>query len=449
MAQLPIYRQQGSITTDTPAQIRDLSTYAQNSKNLQGAGRMLMELSAKWQESKDAVENLDGRNKLMSGISSILDEAANFNDYDTPEQLQQKQTELTDRMNELVPNIVQGFSNNRNAQQFQSNGEFATLQNTFKLQSIFRDKQIDMGRANLITSQRTNMENFISTGDPAYKDTYLNDLNVMMQNGIVDREYVAKMSQDTDKWDVYHVMRQAESDPEGVIQNLKNGAYNIKPEYMNDLLGDLEKIKTNTRLLRDYEEIVNQNNGENEATDYIYSNASYDEKLQYINEQEFLGNISEKFATQARRNIKQFRPESQDSMSTAQSISDVMERVYDLNSGDLSDEDYLKGIRNLRNEINLMQSNGDISTKDAVKLNKQLANATNKKVSEATQGVASGYGAAKNVGRRLNGAVCSERSGRRYDRPVVHQRYFWLNGGLASRYLGKESGGGYCPPGYG
>lgn len=37
----------------------------------------------------------------------------------------------------------------------------------------------------------------------------------------------------------------------------------------------------------------------------------------------------------------------------------------------------------------------------------------------------------------------------RYDRPVVHQRYFWLNGGLASRYLGKESGGGYCPPGYG
>lgn len=36
-----------------------------------------------------------------------------------------------------------------------------------------------------------------------------------------------------------------------------------------------------------------------------------------------------------------------------------------------------------------------------------------------------------------------------YDRSVVHQRYFWLNGGLASRYLGKESGGGYCSPGYG
>ncbi len=32
--------------------------------------------------------------------------------------------------------------------------------------------------------------------------------------------------------------------------------------------------------------------------------------------------------------------------------------------------------------------------------------------------------------------------------PVVHERNFWLNGGLASRYLGR-SGGGYCPPGYG
>ena len=31
MAQLPVYRQQGNITTDTPGQIRDLNTYAQGS----------------------------------------------------------------------------------------------------------------------------------------------------------------------------------------------------------------------------------------------------------------------------------------------------------------------------------------------------------------------------------------------------------------------------------
>lgn len=395
MAQLPIYQQQGNITTEVPGQIRDLDTYAQGSLNMQKTGNMLMHLAAEWQKSKDAVENLDGKNKLMSGLTTILDEAQNYNDYSTPEELHQKQNELTQKMNELVPNIVNGFSNNQNAREFQSNGDFAVQQNIFKLQNIFRGKQIDMGRAGLVESQNTNMENFVATGNEAFKQSYLNDLDTMVKSGIVDREYAAKMSAATDKWDVYHVMRQAESDPDTVIKNLKAGAYNIKPEYMNDLLGDLNKIKTNTELMRDYEETLKQNQGEDEATNYIYSDASYDEKLKYINEQEFLGNISEGFATQARRNIKQFRPESQDNMSNAESISEIMEKAYDLNSADISDADYLTGIRNLRNSINQMQETGDISTKDAVKLTKQLASATNKRMAEATQEVASGYGAAK------------------------------------------------------
>lgn len=395
MAQLPIYRQQGNINTDAPAQVRNLETYAQGSIRMQQTGNMLMNLAAQWQQSKDAVENLDGKNKLNSGIAAILDEAANYNDYSTPEELNQKQNELTQKMNELVPNIVSGFSNNQTAREFEANGQFATQQNIYKLESIFRDKQIDMGRAGLVESQNKNMEDFIITGDAGYKEAYLYDLDSMVRSGIVDREYAAKMKQSTDKWDVYHVLRQAESDPDAVIQNLKSGAYNIKPEYMNDLLSDLQGIKTNAQLMRNYEQLQNQNKGEDEATNYIYSNASYDEKLKYINEQEFLGNISESFATQARRNIKQFRPESEDYMSSAESISDIMERAYDLNVSDISDSDYLKGIKNLREEINRAQESGDLSTKDAVKLNKQLANATNKRTAEATQEVASGFGAAK------------------------------------------------------
>ena len=398
MAQLPIYRQQGNISIGAPDQVKNIDKVDytfQTSKSLQETGNLLMGLAAQWQESKDAVENLDGKNKLNSGITAILDEAANYNDYSTPEQLSQKQNELTQKMNNLVPEIVSGFSNNQRAREFEMNGQFATEQNIYKLQSIFRDKQIDMGRAGLIESQKTNMENFVSTGNIAFKDAYLNDLDTMARNGIVDKEYVAKMSSETDKWDVYHVLRQAENDPDAVIQNLKSGAYNIKPEYMNDLLSDLQGIKTNARLMRNYEELQNQNKGEDEATNYIYSNASYDEKLKYINEQEFLGNISESFATQARRNIKQFRPESEDYMSSAESISDIMERAYDLSVSDISDSDYLKGIKNLREEINRAQESGDISTKDAVKLNKQLASATNKRTAEATQEVASGFGAAK------------------------------------------------------
>ena len=77
MAQLPVYRQQGNINAQV-GQIRDLDTFAQGAKNMQSAGNMLFELSAKWQASKDAVENLDGKNKLNSGIAAILDEASNY-----------------------------------------------------------------------------------------------------------------------------------------------------------------------------------------------------------------------------------------------------------------------------------------------------------------------------------------------------------------------------------
>lgn len=396
MAQLPIYRQRGNISTENPGMIKGVdASFSEGYVNMQKNAQALYNLSLKWQESKDAVENLDGKNKLNSGIAAILDEAANYNEYSTPEELSNKQQELTQKMNNLVPDIVSGFSNNQKAREFESNGQFATQQNVFKLQNIFREKQIDMGKAGLIESQRTNMENYIITGDNAYKDVYLNDLYTMRNAGIVDREYVAKMQNDTDKWNVYHVLRQAESNPEEVIKNLKAGAYDIKPEYMNDLLSDLNKIKTNNELMQSYEQNLKQNTGENDATEYIYSNATYDDKLKYIDEQEFLGNISSTFATQARRNLKQFKPESQENVSNAQKISEVMERAYDLNVGELSNEDYLIGIRNLRNEINTMQANGEISAKDAVTLNKQLASATNKKVSEATQEVASGYGAAK------------------------------------------------------
>ena len=59
MAQLPVYRQQGNITTETPGAIRNLDAFSQGSVRMQKASNALMELAAQWQASKDAVENLN------------------------------------------------------------------------------------------------------------------------------------------------------------------------------------------------------------------------------------------------------------------------------------------------------------------------------------------------------------------------------------------------------
>lgn len=385
MAQLPVYRQQGNINAQV-GQIRDLDTFAQGAKNMQSAGNMLFELSAKWQASKDAVENLDGKNKLNSGIAAILDEASNYNDYSTPEELSQKQNELTQRMNELVPNIVGGFSNNQTAREFEANGQFATQQNIYKLQSIFRDKQIDMGKASLIESHNTNMENFISTGDIAYKDNYLADLDSMARNGIVDREYVTKMTSEMDKWDVYHVMRQAEEDPEAVIQGLKNGEYNIKPEYYHDLLEDVTKIKSNKQLIEDYENALNQEKYESEAISYIYGDASFDEKDKYLAELQLQGKISDSFAADCRRVMKHLHPAGGKNESAAEALDEILTMASDLNADeDMSNTDYLKGVKNIRDYINKKVENGEITSKDGIRLINRLSNATKKRTSEAIQ----------------------------------------------------------------
>lgn len=213
MAQLPVYRQQGGITTDTPGQIQSLDVNAQGAIRMQQGAKALYELTAKWQESKDAVENLDGKNKLMSGITSILDEAQNYNDYNTPEELQQKETELTQRMNELVPNIVSGFSNNQNARQFQSNGDFMAMQNTFKLQEIFRGKYGDMYMANLQASSDSALRNYTQTGNEAYKQEYFDAIETGVKAGYLDRSKAEKLKLSTNDWNYDYVYSQILENP--------------------------------------------------------------------------------------------------------------------------------------------------------------------------------------------------------------------------------------------
>lgn len=80
---------------------------------------------------------------------------------------------------------------------------------------------------------------------------------------------------------------------------------------MNDLLTNLNSIKTNKKLLDQYEETARQDVGESETTAFIYGSSSYDEKLQYINNKEFSGDISGAFAVKARRAIRQFKPDAE------------------------------------------------------------------------------------------------------------------------------------------
>lgn len=390
MPQLPIYTRSSKINA-SPVVKRTSSGLAESAGNF---GRVASDVAVKWQQTQNAAESLDGKNKMAASIQDLLTEAADFNDYDTPKDIEAKQKELLDRLHKLVPDIVSGFNTETNANDFVRDTEMDVSKTEATLKGLFRKKYIDNNEANLIVSAERNRENFIQTGDNGFKQSYIADLETSYKNGFIDKAAYTQAKLKTDDWDKLHIYRQAETDPQGVIDNLKAGNYKVKPEDYNDVLKNLNSIKTNDALLRAYQETVTQNKGESDAMDYIYSNASYADKLKYINDAEFTGNISSSYAQKARRAIKQFKPDGGKTMSQAQNIADVLQRAYDLNEGGFDSTEYLNGIRSLRSEITEAVNNGDISYKDGVSLNNQLNQATRKRVSQETNFISYQYGKA-------------------------------------------------------
>ena len=394
MAKLPIYNNQANINIDRGVNIENVNTPIYQA--VDGLGRTIQDLSVEWQKTQNAAEALDGKNKIRAKMNDIINEAKNFNDWESPIDIENKENELNERLNRVVSEVASGFTNARNRADFENQYQIDTLKNTEQLKGIFRKKYIDNNNANLVISNERNMKSFIETGNIAYKNDYLSDLENSFKAGYISKEEKTRLALKTEDWEQYMILRQAETDPDAVISNLKEGKYNVKPEDMNELLKSLNSVKTNKQLLAKYEETVKQDQGESETVDFIYGSSTYDEKLQFINNKEFSGDISGAFAQKARRVIKKYKPEAEKRISNAQSMADVLQRVYDLNDGTADSSEYLNGIRSIRESVIDMHSSGDITTKDAISLNNQINNATRARISEATSDVGYKFSDAKN-----------------------------------------------------
>jgi len=394
MAKLPVYTTNANIRVAKRAQV-DTSGADALMRAGNNLGNTMQEVAVQWQETQNAAETLDGKNKMVAEINDIMDEAENYNDYSSPKDLQAKEKELSERLNRVVPNIAGGFTNDRNKEAFEMNNKINEMQSNEKLKAIFRRKYIDNNNANLAISLERNKKAFVESGNAVFKKSYIADLENSYKAGYISRAQKVSRAQQVEGWDKYMILRQAETDPEAVINNLKEGKYNVKPEDMNDLLKDLNTVKTNKHLMDKYEESVRQDQGESKTTDFIYGQGSYDEKLQYINNMEFSGDISGAFAVKARRAIRQFKPEAEKRISDAQSMADVLQRVYDLNESSTDSTEYLNGIRAIRQSVVDLHSDGSLTTKDAVSLNNQINTATRARIAEATSDVGYKFSEAK------------------------------------------------------
>ena len=169
-------------------------------------------------------------------------------------------------------------------------------------------------------------------------------------------------------------------DNDSLVMTLKNGEEEYKVS-IPDLIGE-KSYKEVKRAIRT-EKAIN----EDRAYDFLNSDAPNAEKIAFINEQEYEGNISDKFATRARRILKTESEGKQKTLSDAEAINNILQQASDLVNTSDSDEEYLIGLKNLKDYMFEMQDENKINSKDAVTLWNQISSLTRNKTAEATRSV--------------------------------------------------------------
>lgn len=223
MAKLPVY------TNNANIQVAERAHAPKNPwKDTQEVAQAGMNLAIQWQKTQNAAESLDGKNKMIAAANDILTEAEEYSDYKSPKDLQNKEKELQSRMDAILPEITKGFTNGINASQFSHEYQLTMAQNSERLKGIFREKYIDNDAANRTISYNNNMKAFVNTGNAAYKESYLSDLENSFNAGYISEQEKTEQALKVKDWDFSFASRQMLNDPEGAIANIKS--FNLTPE---------------------------------------------------------------------------------------------------------------------------------------------------------------------------------------------------------------------------
>lgn len=223
MAKIPVYTNSANI------QVADRAPTPSNPwGDVQQNAQAVMQLAAQWQKTQNAAESLDGKNKMVTKANDILTEAEEYNEYESPKDLENKQKELLTRLEGIIPEVTEGFTNGANANLFSQEYQLTMSQNSERLKAIFREKYIDNDAANRTISYDNNRKAFINTGNNAYKQSYLMDLENSFKAGFISEKEKAAQALKVKDWDFSLASRQMLNDPEGTLANIKN--FNLSPE---------------------------------------------------------------------------------------------------------------------------------------------------------------------------------------------------------------------------
>ena len=184
------------------------------------AAAQASEMYNEWQKIHDTADEIDGKNKLREQYTAILDEAANYTGYESEKELQAKQKELDKKMAKVLPEVAASFGNNALGKKFTDDFRLAEQEQKIRLSAIFRGKTIDNFKAAADKSYVSNMNSFIATGDDAYKQAYISDMDKGFKAGLLTKEEAQRQKDRVEEWNALYLTSEAERDPDAFIKNI-------------------------------------------------------------------------------------------------------------------------------------------------------------------------------------------------------------------------------------
>lgn len=358
MPQLPIYTRNSHINT-SPVVRRTSSGLAESIGNAGGVGA---DLAVKWQQTQNAAESLDGKNKMTANIQDLLTEASEYNDYNNSKDIEAKQIEILDRLYKLVPDIVSGFSTENNANNFMRDTQIDISKTEATLKGLFRKKYIDNNEANLLISADRNRKNFIRTGDAGFRQSYIADLELSYKNGFMDKEAFTAAQLKTDDWDKSRMLYLADNEPETIIEGIKTGVYGVMTSEAKDAY---VKAATKKLKLMEVENKISQIETELNLSTRLDS-LPINEALTELVRNE--GLISEKYFKAKREAL--LSEKGITAKTRADIFQDLLLEIETLDTDDV--ENYYSGADSVLTKIENNYANGYLNTKEYQSLVKNV-----------------------------------------------------------------------------
>lgn len=161
----------------------------------------------------------------------------------------------------------------------------------------------------------------------------------------------------------------------------------IKQHFSTQDREDMTSQIARVKKMKDMQQSLSVTVNNSALTDIANdSQSTYYEKRAKIDQLDMAGAITPQAAAKARRVIKSSA--DLDTQTDTPVMAEIINQIYDLNATSTTNgDDYLRGVRNVQNQILDMQSTGKLTGPDAVKLNKQLTTLTSNKLASATQQV--------------------------------------------------------------